>query len=181
MSILIWSGFLALVWVLLFGRVTVAGTLLGLVVGLAVAGFSRWTVARGAGEDRRARSIPSPIRLVRGSVAAARLLGFFLVELARANLELSRDVIRPNPEFHPAFVAFDVPELGPGETVLMAAMISLTPGTITVDVEREASTLYVHSLYAGDLEGLRQGLRKHVELIIAVRGSGPLPRGSGES
>jgi multicomponent Na+:H+ antiporter subunit E len=181
MSFLVWGGFLAMVWMILFGRLTMAGALMGLVVGMAVAGFSRLTVARGFDQDRRPRSIPNPIRITRGAFSAIRLLGFFLVELTRANLELSRDVIRPHPKFHPGLVAVEVPELRPGEVVLMAAMISLTPGTITADVDRDASTLYVHSLYAGDLEGLRKGLRTYVDLIVAVRGSGPLPRGSGGS
>lgn len=181
MSVVMWGAFLSLVWMLLFGRLTPASALMGLAVGLLVAGFSRWTVAQDGGEvgGRRSASFPSPARVARGSIAAVRLLGFFLVELTKANLQLSRDVLRPRPDFHPALLALDVPDLRPGEVVLLAAMISLTPGTISVDVERDASTLYVHSIYAGDLEGLRAGLREFADRIVAVRGERRSHLGSG--
>ena len=57
-------------------------------------------------------------------------------------------------------------------------MISLTPGTLTVDTDDLGETLYVHGLYADDPERIRRGLRSFSDLIRGASGREPLsPQG----
>ena len=169
---------LALTWMLLFGELSPRSLLAGLAVGLAVTTFSR-SVLGGRGPRAPGRRVPGMGRLLHGAAAAARLLAVFAYEVVRANLELTRDILRPDPDLHPGFVAFEAPDLGPAESVVLATMISLTPGTITVDLDRDASTLYVHSIYADDVGRLHRTFRRFAELIHAVEGGGPRRSDSG--
>lgn len=150
---------LALVWMFLSGGFTIGNLVVGLVVGY---------LGLAAGQP-----VLGSRRYVRGVVGSVKLVAVFLYELVVANLQLARDILRPVPPFEPGFVAFDVRDLPPVETVLLANMISLTPGTLTVDADDEAATLYVHSLYARDPERLREGFRAFADLIHGATGEPP--------
>lgn len=159
MSYLALNFLLALVWMLLTG----AFSLLGLGMGLLV----------GFGAISAGRSMLGSRRYVRAVVGTVRLLVGFLRELVRANLQLAWDILRPTPPFAPGFLAFDVRDLGRTETVALANLVSLTPGTLSVDLDDEAFTLYVHTLYAKDPEATRAALRRLAALVHGALGDDP--------
>jgi multicomponent Na+:H+ antiporter subunit E len=153
---------LALVWMLLTGGFTLGNLLVGFAVGYAGLVVARPFVGSG--------------RYVRSVQGSSKLVAVFLYELVYANILLARDILRPVPPFRPGFLAFDVRDLTPVQTVLLANMISLTPGTLTVDTDDVGETLYVHGLYAEDPERIRRGLRSFSDLIRGASGREPLSR-----
>jgi multicomponent Na+:H+ antiporter subunit E len=92
----------------------------------------------------------------------------FLVQLVTANLRLARDVLRRRPAFAPAFLRVNVSDLHPVQSALLAAMVSLTPGSLTVDVCDDGRTLIVHTVYAGDPERARQSIRALADMIARI-------------
>jgi multicomponent Na+:H+ antiporter subunit E len=147
---------LALVWVLLQADFAFERLLVGLVLGFAAISLAE----RAVGKRRYACA-------ARGVLALA---WFFAWELFQSSLQLARDILRRRPTFHPAFVRLDATGLGPVETVLLAILISLTPGTLTVDAVAEERALYIHSLYARDPAALRDRLGRFVHLIQRAAG-----------
>jgi multicomponent Na+:H+ antiporter subunit E len=150
---------LAFVWMFLYGDFSIGSFLVGFAIGYLALLFSRSFL----GNDQYVRSIQGIVRLV----------AIFLYELVVANLQLARDILRPVPPFKPGFISFNVRDLPPTETVLLANMISLTPGTLTVDSDDDGHTLYIHSVYAQDPEKLRRGFRKFANLIHGAVGGEP--------
>jgi multicomponent Na+:H+ antiporter subunit E len=150
---------LAIIWIFLTGNLSVGGFLVGFVIAFIGLAFSRQVIGTS--------------RYVRGVIGIFRLVGVFVYELVVANLQLARDILRPVPPFKPGFVSFDVKDLPPLETVLLANMISLTPGTVTVDSDDEGYTLYVHTVYAQNPERIRRGFRKFANLIHGALGGEP--------
>ncbi|WP_438015722.1 Na+/H+ antiporter subunit E [Sorangium sp. So ce315] len=163
MSPLAQNLLLALAWVCLTGDFSLRGLLIG-----AFLGFLGLTFGQRAPRGRRYT------RAVRGSL---RLLGSFLWQLVLANLQLARDVLRRELPFRPQLLRLDVRDLGRTQVVLLGNLISLTPGTITVDAEDDGATLLVHTLYAEDPEAVRGDLRALAELILRASGSAPPPPG----
>lgn len=153
--------FLALLWTWLVGpdgpRFAV-----GLVVGLLA-------LAVGA------RSIGSAVYL-RALAAAATLLGLFAADLVLSNLHLARDILRPRPRFVPAILAFDVGELDPLQTALLVSLVSLTPGSVCIDLDDAERTLFVHTLYAGDEREALRRIRRYAVLLRALEGAPPARR-----
>ncbi len=147
---------MAFVWVFLFAEFTLLGLLVGFVIGYFAILVSRPIL----GGEEYVRALPGVFRL----------LAVFLFELGKANIELAREVLRPVPRLSSGFVAFQPPNLSPTETVLLANMISLTPGTLSVDVDQEAKTIYVHSIYADDPDGLKRDFCRFSILIHGARG-----------
>ena len=47
--------------------------------------------------------------------------------------------------------------------MLLANVISLTPGTLSLDVSEDRKTLYIHAMYASDPEAVREEIREGLE------------------
>jgi len=89
--------------------------------------------------------------------------------LVLANIHLAMDILRPNPPFQPAFIEYSDPTLHGKELVALATIISLTPGTLTVDLSVEKHTLLVHSLYAKDEAEFRARTGDFARLLKQTR------------
>lgn len=72
---------------------------------------------------------------------------FFLKELWISNFRVARDVMRKNPRFNPAFVAVPLDIKSEFGIMILANTITLTPGTLSVDVSADKSILYLHTMY----------------------------------
>ena len=75
----------------------------------------------------------------------------FFRDLTVSSLQVARAVLAPRDVSQPRFVAVPLRQARSGlEITMVANYITLTPGTLTVDVSADRSTLLVHSLLAGE-------------------------------
>jgi multicomponent Na+:H+ antiporter subunit E len=88
---------------------------------------------------------------------------FFLWELVKANLRMMRVVLSPHPAIRPAVVAIPLDARSPTEIALLANLITLTPGTLYLDVSKDLCIMYVHTLYVDDLEAFRREIKDGFE------------------
>ena len=79
-----------------------------------------------------------------------RFLPIYLVELAKCNIRVASDVLRRRPDFQPGWVRVDVSAYGPMARWAAACLVSMTPGTLVLDVDEKTNTLLVHALYVTD-------------------------------
>lgn len=157
MTFLALNLLLAIVWMFLVGSFWIGSLLFGLVLGFVVLAASQSYVGSG--------------RYVRAVTGTFKLTVVFLYELVVANLQLSRDVLRPTSPFKPGFMRVEVDDLTSGQAVLLGHLISLTPGTLTVDFDPQQGALYIHSIYAQNPERLQRGFRNFADLIIGATGA----------
>jgi multicomponent Na+:H+ antiporter subunit E len=145
---------LALVWMFLSGTFGVGSLLAGYAVG-----FLSLAILQPVVGSRR---------YVQGVFGVMRLVVIYLLELLIAAGQLARDILRPNPPIRGGFLQYDARHLSPGKTVLLSNMLSLTPGTLTVDVDDEGDFLYIHTVYAHDIDKIRRGVDLFAALISGV-------------
>lgn len=75
----------------------------------------------------------------------------FLKALVLSQIRVSTIVLFPKSHpIHPGFVEFPLGDLRDAEIILLSHSISLTPGTTSVEVDKERQILLVHALEAGD-------------------------------
>lgn len=74
---------------------------------------------------------------------------FFARELLIANLRVAWLVLRPHGQLRPAIVAVPLDVRSDLAIQLLAATITLTPGTLSLDVASDRATLYVHVIDVG--------------------------------
>lgn len=131
------------VWMLLWRDVS-AGTLLG---GLLVASLLLMP---------RLGIATLPVERIR-PVATVRFLVFYLWDLIRANSLVAWTVIAlGNDRINEAIV--EVTVRTPALVPLIANAITFTPGTLTVEVGPDGSTLFVHVLHFRDIEEVRRSI-----------------------
>lgn len=93
-----------------------------------------------------------------------KLLVFFSWELVVANLRVARDVLIPGPGFkRPGVVAVPLDVQSNNEITLLACLITLTPGTLSLDVTADRSVLYIHEMFIRDPEEVRQNIKQGFE------------------
>ncbi|HVL90660.1 MAG TPA: Na+/H+ antiporter subunit E [Actinomycetota bacterium] len=89
-------------------------------------------------------------------IRVIRFVGFFLWELIAANAVVAWEVVTPSTFMRPGIIAVPVRCRTEMEVTLLANLISLTPGTLTLEVSEDRSTLYVHGLHVKSPEHLRE-------------------------
>ncbi|MGY6501664.1 MAG: Na+/H+ antiporter subunit E [Acidimicrobiales bacterium] len=105
-------------------------------------------------------------------VAAAKFLGFFLVELVIANVQVAWEVVTPRNRENEGIVA--LPVVPSASTTLLSLLVNtvgLTPGTMTIDLTESPRVLYVHVLHLDDPEEARRTLMRFQELAVKAFGN----------
>lgn len=140
---------LTLVWVALTGNFNVVNFVFGFVLSFLI----MWVIAKRSGELRYFQRIPKVISFV----------FFFLKELVKANLQVAYDVITPKFYMQPAIIKVPLDAKTDLEITLLANLITLTPGTLSLDVSDDKKVLYVHGMYVKDREHFIQSIKTGFE------------------
>lgn len=154
---------LVVLWVLLWGELTPANVLGGVAVAVGVL----VAVPRPAPlpASRGERSIIRPLRF-------ASLLAWFTWKLVEANLKVALAVVRPSSsEMRTALVRVDLPGCTPGIVTLVANGVSLTPGTLTIEVDEAVPSLLVHVMQFEGEDALRRDVWELERRTVAAVGS----------
>ena len=101
---------------------------------------------------------------------AVELAGFSVWELLLANARVALDVLRPRPEIQPAVVGIPLDVTSDAEILLLAMLINITPGSVTIDLSHDRRTLYVHVMHMRSAEesrrGIKDGFERRVRLVF---------------
>lgn len=147
---------LAMVWTSLVGDFRPGSFL----AGFALAHLLLWLTAGGSA---RSRYFEKPWQL-------ARFAAFFLWALVRANLRVAYEVITPTMRMCPGIVAIPLDVQTDAAITLLTNLVTLTPGTLGVDISADRRTLYVHAMYAHDADAVRreikEGFERRVEALL---------------
>ena len=149
MNLFLLNVLLALLWAAVSGTLTLASLVTGFAVGTLVLAL----VGRALGGARYAS------RLVRGGALAL----FFLWELFASSLRVAWEVLTPRHGMRPAIVAVPLEVTTDAEITLLANLVSLTPGTLSLEVSDDKKTLFVHAMYVDDPETLRRAIKRDFE------------------
>lgn len=89
----------------------------------------------------------------------------FFRDLIVSSVQVATAVLAPRDVSQPRFVSVPLKQARSGlEITMVANYITLTPGTLTVDVSPDRSALLVHSLLAGETsEGVRADVQDGIE------------------
>jgi multicomponent Na+:H+ antiporter subunit E len=152
------GAFLVVIWVFLWGYLTVANVLSGIVV-VTVLLLIFPTSRRVA-----PKYVVRPIPLLRFVVHFAR-------NLVEANVVLAREVLSRQDRIRTGVV--EVPLTGCTDRLLAFAanVIALTPGTLAIEVSNDPPLFYVHVLHLHDVDQVRREVRHMQELIVRAFGS----------
>lgn len=128
-------GWLTFVWVLLWGQVTIANIVGGVLVGLVILVLMPLP--------------PVPVEGKLHPLSALRLLGRILVDLAKSSVEVAWLACRPGAPPLTAILKVHANVKSDLVLGLLVDAINVVPGTIVLEVDRTARDLYIHVLDVG--------------------------------
>ena len=159
-ALIIWLTF---VWALLWGDLGLASLLSGLGIALFVV-----VVARPTGVHGIQFTSFHP-------VSAIVFVVYFLVQLVKSNFQVAWEVITPRPNMNRAIIAVPMHVATDGIVTLVGNAITLTPGTLTVDIRCDDAerppVLYVHVLHFSDIDSLRRDVLRLERLAVRAFGT----------
>ncbi len=82
---------------------------------------------------------------------------FYLKEILLSNLRVAHDVLTPKHHMKPGFVAIPLEPMTDLQLLILTNLITMTPGTLSMDVSSDRKTLYIHAMYIDDLEDFKSG------------------------
>lgn len=107
---------------------------------------------------------------MRLALAWLRVAFTFIAELAKSTGAVVRAVLGPTERLRPAILAVPLDIRSPAGTVLFANMVTLTPGTTSLDVSADGRTLFVHVLDAPDraaaVADMKSSLESRVQEVL---------------
>ncbi len=140
---------LALAWVFLTGKLEFINLVEGFILGYIIL----WISKSALGGTKYFQRIPKAIGFV----------FYFLKELIIANLKVAFDILTPKDYMKPGIIAVPLDAKTDLEITLLANLITLTPGTLSLDVSHDKKILYIHTLYVDDPEKFRREIKNGME------------------
>ena len=140
---------LAVVWAALTGEFTLATFLVGFVVGYV----TLWAM----------QPLFPASRYCVKMVGLVRLAIFFLWELVVSSLKVAWSVVTPLRYSKPGIISMPLDEMSDTELTVLGNLISLTPGSLSLDISEDRRHLVVHAMFIEDPEDFRREIKKGME------------------
>jgi len=144
---------LAIAWSALTGQFSPGDLAFGFVLGYAIL----WSLRRQLRGERYFTKVPQVIYFV----------AYVAWQIILANLNVARTVLfTPKEQIRPGIVAIPLDIRTDAEITMLANLITLTPGTLSLDVADDRSCLYVHTIDVGDPEQFRREIKDGFERLV---------------
>ena len=150
-----WNLLLAIIWVVLTGDISGINLFAGLVIGYIVLGLMQRQVPMLRGYTSR---LPRLIRFI----------FFFFKELLMANMRVAFDIITPVWHMKPGVIALPLEARTEMEITMVANIISLTPGTLSLDVSDDRRVLFIHAMFLDDEQSVRDDLKEMERRVLEI-------------
>jgi multicomponent Na+:H+ antiporter subunit E len=95
-----------------------------------------------------------------------RLIALFVRELILSALRVAWLVLQPKLTLRPGIIAYPLSVTSDRQIALLANMITLTPGTLSIDVSDDRRTLFIHAIDVTDRETLIGQIAAGFETLI---------------
>jgi multicomponent Na+:H+ antiporter subunit E len=145
---------LAIIWMIFRNSFQVTDFLVGFFVSFLVISVIQYVLQRGY--------YGSQVLQVIG------LMGFCIWAIVLANIAIAQIVLTRKIALYPGVVAIPLDVRNDAAIALLAFLITLIPGTVSLGASDDRSTLYVHSILVYDADVFRQTIKAEFERRVAT-------------
>lgn len=140
---------LTFIWVMLTGELVFTNFMFGFLLSYV----TLWLVTADQEQKRYFSRVPAVISFI----------FFFIYEMLRANFQVAYDVITPKFFMKPGIVQYPMDARTDLEITFFTNLISLTPGTLILDVSDDKKVVYIHVMYLEDKDAFIQQIKGGLE------------------
>jgi multicomponent Na+:H+ antiporter subunit E len=99
-------------------------------------------------------------------IAIIKLLYIFLIELVKSNISVLKVILSPKLNLRPGIFALETELKKDWEITILSNLITLTPGTLVLEVSEDNKTLYIHAMDIDDVEQAKLDIKNTFEKAI---------------
>ncbi|MCL6261089.1 Na+/H+ antiporter subunit E [Aquiflexum sp. TKW24L] len=148
-SLFLTNLILAIIWVMATGTLTEENFVFGFLISFVIL----WIITFKKEERKYFTVIP-------------KLIGFLLFllwEIIKANFQSMRESFLPKSKLEPAIVKFPLDAKSDLEISFLANIVSITPGTLIMDVSDDKKVIYIHVMNMSDKEEFIKEIKQKFE------------------
>jgi len=149
MGFLLLNLILGIIWTLLTGNLHFTNFIQGLIIGYVILFVSRNAISK----TRYFTRLPKIFLFIL----------YFIKELVVANIKVAVDILTIKHRMKPGIIALPLDAKSDLEITLFANLITMTPGTLSIDTSEDKKVLYVHAMYINDPEEFKTELKSGLE------------------
>ena len=145
----LWNISLAFIWAAVTGHFTLSNVAVGMIVGYAVLFV--------------AQPLMGPSNYFTRIHYALGFAAFYMWQMIISNLRVAYDVLSPGANARPGVLAIPLEAKSDLEITMLANLITLTPGSVSLDVSSDRRFLYLHAMYIDDVDKYRENVKTSFE------------------
>ncbi|MCM3634188.1 Na+/H+ antiporter subunit E [Paenibacillus camelliae] len=143
---------IAITWMLLNENWDVVSFTVGYVIGFAIISSMR-------------RFFPVPF-YGKKAIAVIKLLLLFIIELFKSSITVIKEIMRPKIKIKPGIFRTTTVLESDLEISLLVTLITLTPGSVVMEIDQKARVLFIHAMDADDFNNNIMKTKKRFEKAI---------------
>ncbi|RYD99205.1 MAG: Na+/H+ antiporter subunit E [Sphingobacteriales bacterium] len=143
---------LTLIWVMLSGNTSIPNFGFGFVLGFVIL----YLTVRGIDNRRYFYRVPRMVRFILR----------YIYEMLKANLQVTRTILMRKMDVAPAIIKYPLEAKTDFEITMLSNIISLTPGTLVLDISDDKKVMYIHTLYYKDKDSFIKYIRLNLEIKL---------------
>jgi multicomponent Na+:H+ antiporter subunit E len=148
-SLFLTNLILAIIWVMATGTLTEENFIFGFLISFVIL----WIITFKKEERKYFIVIPKLIEFIL----------FVLWEIVKANFQSMKELFYPKSKLDPAIVKVPLDAKSDLEITFLANIISLTPGTLIMDVSDDKKVIYVHVMHLTDKQKFIEEIKQKFE------------------
>ena len=106
------------------------------------------------------------MKILKKSIKLTIFIVFYLKELILSNFRVLHDVLTPVHHMHPGIIAVPLDAKTDIEILVFSNLLTMTPGTLSLEISPDRSTLFVHAMYIEDAEQFRKEIKDNFEARV---------------
>ncbi len=87
----------------------------------------------------------------------------YIAELIKANILIAREILSAKPKIRPGIIKVELDARTDQEILALTNLISMTPGSLTIDISEDKRYLFIHEMYLEDVDKTKQQLKEKLE------------------
>ena len=95
-----------------------------------------------------------------------KLTVIFIRELVMSNIAIVKIVLKPKLDMRPGIFALQTDLTKDWQITLLSSLITLTPGTLVIDISEDNKTLFIHAMDIGEVEAEINSIKNTFEKAI---------------
>jgi len=154
MIFFLWNLLLALFWASITGELNLRNILAGFLIGFIVLVVTEKALGVQSYSLKTYRLI--------------HLLLMVFIELIKSSLKIAYDIVTPQHHMRPGILKIPLDAKTIPEITCFSNLLSLTPGTLSLDISPDQKYIYVHFMYIyeDDIEEVKMNLKRHFEAPV---------------